>query len=728
MNENLDLPDGMSFEVDRNHVGWLTFDQEGSPNVLSSDVLRAFDGLLAQLESRIANGQIHALGIRSGNPETFIAGADVREFADVESATEARRASAEGQRIFRRLRRLRVPTVAVVEGTCLGGGTELILHCDHRIATDSPDTEIGLPEVRLGIIPGFGGTVRLPEVVGLQEALGMIIKAKPVSAAKARRIGLVDELVPPARLEKELDDFMALVLSKRMAERERQKSLSTRLLEDTAIGRKIVFAMARKRTRSEAGEHYPAPLRAIDVLEASAGAHPDEAYANEAEAVGDLLVSPTSRNLVRVFLLSQEAKRALPEAVMEKAVRIERAGVLGAGVMGGAIAELMAANDLPVVLKDIDQEALDSGLKHAASLLDKAAGAGVFSEEEAGLKLALITGTLDYEDFADVDLVIEAVVERMQVKQQVFREVEARLPDSAVLGTNTSSLSVTEMASAVERPGRVIGIHFFNPVHKMPLVEVVRPESADESSVATGVRFVLDMGKTPVVVADSAGFLVNRLLSPYLSEAGRLLTEGAGVEQIDRVLTEFGMPMGPLRLLDEIGFDIAEHAGNEMSSAFGERLAPADAVERLIESGRLGKKNGRGFYLYRDGKSTGVDTAAAELVRGSASDTIARGGFDDQDIERRCLYSMVNEAAYALEDEVVRDPDMVDLAMIMGTGFPPFRGGLLRWADTEGLAAIRDRLQVYAESLGPRFTPAPLLERLADQNGTFTDSTAPPVS
>lgn len=733
MNDLLDLPGGMSFEVDRSHVGWLTFDQGDSPNVLSSDVLRGFDGLLAQLESRIANGQIHALGIRSANRDTFIAGADVREFAELESSAEARAASAEGQRIFRRLQRLRVPTVAVVDGTCLGGGTELILHCDHRIATDSPSTRIGLPEVRLGIIPGFGGTVRLPEVVGLQEALGMILEAKPVSAKKAHRIGLVDELVPPARLEKELDDFMTLVLSKRVPERERRASLSTRLLEGTAIGRKVVFAMAKKRTKAEAGEHYPAPLRAIDVLEASIGAHPDEAYANEAKAVGDLLISPTSQNLVRVFLLSQEAKRALPDEVMERAAKIRRGAVLGAGVMGGAIAELMAAKDVPVILKDIDRDALDSGLKHAASLLDKAVGAGVFSEEEAGLKLALITGALDYEDFDDVDLVIEAVVERMQVKQQVLREVEAHVTESTVLGTNTSSLSVTEMAGAVERSGRVIGIHFFNPVHKMPLVEIVRPESADEQAVATGIRFVLDMGKTPVVVADSAGFLVNRLLSPYLSEAGRLLAEGADVERIDGVLTEFGMPMGPLRLLDEIGFDIAEHAGEEMSSAFGERLAPADAVERLIESGRLGKKNGRGFYLYRDGKSTGVDSAAAELVR--QRDAGSKGGSmtgrsatpTDEDIACRCLYLMVNEAAYALEDEVVKDPNMVDLAMIMGTGFPPFRGGLLRWADTEGVGAIRDRLQAYAESLGPRFTPAPLLERTADQNETFTNSPQTPV-
>ena len=721
MSEPLELDGGMTFEVDRSHIGWLTFDQEGPVNTLSGETLRAFDGLLAQLESRIANGQIHALGIRSGKRGTFITGADVREFTRLESAGQARAASAEGQRIFRRLQRLRVPSVAVIDGTCLGGGTELVLHCDYRVATDRPSTKIGLPEVRLGIIPGFGGTVRLPAVVGLQEALEIILSGKPVTARKAKRIGLVDRLVVPARLEREVSEFMDLVVSKRVPERERRASLATRLLEGTAPGRKILFHMARKRTKEETGGHYPAPLRAIDVIEASYGAAVDAAYANEAEALGELLTSPGSQNLVRVFLLSQQAKRALPVEVMDQASEIVSAAVIGAGVMGGAIAELIAANDVPVVLKDIDQEALDSGMRHAAELLQKAASARVFSEEEAGLKLALITGTLAYDEVEGADLVIEAVVERMHVKQQVFSEVEDVVSPGAILGTNTSSLSVTEMAAGLDRPGRVIGIHFFNPVHKMPLVEVVRADGSDETAVATGVRFVLDMGKTPVVVADRAGFLVNRLLSPYLSEAGRLLAEGAGVERIDGVLEEFGMPMGPLRLLDEVGFDIADHAGREMGAAFGDRLAPSDVMERLIESGRLGKKNGRGFYLYRDGKATGVDGGVASLARSGTGGSSGSSPADEE-ILRRCLYPMVNEAAYALEDGVVASADMVDLAMIMGTGFPPFRGGLLRWADDTGLAEIRDRLSAFAAALGPRFTPAPLLVRLADEHRTFTYS------
>lgn len=720
MNEDLQVLDGgLTFEVDRSHVGWLTFDQPGSLNVLSSAVLRSLDALLAQLESRIANGHIHALVIRSGKPGSFIAGADLREFAALESAAEASAASAEGQRIFRRLERLRVETIAVIDGMCLGGATELVLHCTHRVATDRPATRIGLPEVQLGIVPGFGGTVRLPAVIGLQAALEMILSGKPVSANKAGRIGLIDRVLPLHRFDRELGDFIELVLSKRVPERTVHRSVSQRLLEGTSIGRRILFSTARKQTANKTRGMYPAPLRAIDVIEAAHGAQADEAYRLEAEALGELLISPESKSLVRVFLLSQQAKRMLPDDVMERAARVTRAAVIGAGVMGGAIAQLIASHDVPVVLKDIDQGALDAGMRHAAGLLKKAASARVFSEEQAGLKLALITGTLGFEELEDVDLVVEAVVERLPVKQQVMREVEAVVADNAVLATNTSSLSVAGIGEALRRPERFIGLHFFNPVHKMPLVEVIRPEGADPAALATGLQFVLDMNKTPVVVGDLPGFLVNRLLSPYLNEAGRILSDGASVERIDTVLRRFGMPMGPLRLLDEVGFDVADHAGREMGTAFGERLVPAPMLARLMEDGRLGKKNGRGFYLYRHGKSTGVDPTVAEAAR---ADALVGGPPSDADIRARCLYLMVNEAAWALDDGVIDSADFLDLAMVMGTGFPPFRGGLLRWADTEGVALIRDALVRYESSFGQRFAPAPLLSRLADQERTFTNS------
>ena len=708
----------LRLEIGTDRVGHVVFDRPDSPvNLLSAAVLHRIDSLIAELESRIANGQLVALRLESAKQGSFIAGADVGEIGEVRSLEQAHAASAQGQRIFRRLERLRVPTIACIDGTCLGGGTEMSLHCDFRMASDSSATRIGLPEVRLGIIPGFGGCVKLPKVIGVQRALDIILSGKPVSAARAGQIGLVDRVIPEHEWERGTREFVSDVLANRVPKAVPRLSIQSKLLELNPIGRRVLFSLARKRVLSETKGRYPAPLKALDVLQQTYGIRPDEAYPIESDALAELLVGDVSQALVRVFGLSQDAKRALPDSVMAAGRDIRRVAVVGAGVMGGAIAELVAANDIGTVLKDIDQGALDAGLRHAAHLLRKATHAGVFSEEEAGLKLARIDGRLDYEGFEEVDLAIEAVVERMVVKQQVFLDLEGVLHPEAVLATNTSSLSVTTMASGLDRPERVVGLHFFNPVHKMPLVEVIRGDQTGDAALATAFRFALGLGKTPVVVADRPGFLVNRLLGPYLNEAGHLLDEGVSVEVIDAALLEFGMPMGPCRLLDEIGFDVALHAGREMAAAFGGRLSPPDVLDRMIEDGRLGRKNGRGFYLYENGKSTGIDPTLESLFPRAA------GGPSGDEVRSRCLWLMVNEAAWALEEAVVDSADRVDLAMIMGTGFPPFRGGLLRWADSEGLRRIVDGLARYEDTMGTRFAPAPLLKGLAERDGTFTDPT-----
>jgi 3-hydroxyacyl-CoA dehydrogenase/enoyl-CoA hydratase/3-hydroxybutyryl-CoA epimerase len=707
----------LRLEIRPDRTGHLVFDRPDAPvNLLSADVLRHLDSLIGELESRIANGQLTALLIESAKDGSFIAGADVGEIGEVASVEQARSASAEGQRIFRRLERLRVPTIACIDGTCLGGGTELSLHCSYRVASDSPATKIGLPEVRLGIIPGFGGCVKLPKVVGLQRALDMIVSGKTVNAARAERIGLADRVIRHDEFDRGIREFVADVLGDRVQKAQPRLSARDRLIEGNPIGRRVLFSLAAKRVRAETKGHYPAPLKAIEVLAGSYGAQPDEAYRIEAEALGELLVGDVARALLRVFGLSQDAKRALPESVLASAIDVRRVAVVGAGVMGGAIAELVAADDVDTVLKDIDQGALDAGLRHAADLLRKATRARVFSEAEAGLKLARIEGRLDYGGFEDVDLAIEAVVEKMAVKQLVFSQLEEVLPATAVIATNTSALSVTEMSGGLERPERAVGLHFFNPVHKMPLVEVIRGEQTGDAALAAAFRFALDLGKTPVVVADRPGFLVNRLLGPYLNEAGHLLEHGVAVQAIDDALLEFGMPMGPCRLLDEIGFEVATHAGREMARGLGERLAPPELLDRMIDDGRLGKKNGRGFYLYENGKSTGVDPTL-DAVLGPRESVVPA-----QEIRDRCLWLMVNESAFALAEEVVDSADRVDLAMIMGTGFPPFRGGLLRWADEVGLRQIVDGLQRFESALGPRFAPAPLLRELAGRDEDFTHS------
>lgn len=710
--------DRLSFEVDDRSVGRLTLDlPDRSVNVLGTDLLSELESVLDEAERLAAGGELSVLAVRSGKDDSFVAGADIEEIADLSSREEAREKSRRGQLLFERVADLPVPTVALIRGTCLGGGTELALACDHRLASDRESTEIGLPEVELGILPGFGGTVRLPRLVGIQNALGLILTGSSASPGKAEHIGLVDRVAADGRWEREVDEFLEDVLAGDVGPSGYRKSWWEKALEDTAPGRKLLFAVARRRTEDRAGGHYPAPIRALEVVERTYPLPEGRALEVEADALAELAMTPESKNLVRVFVLSRGAKEALPEEQREAAREVEKAAVLGAGVMGGEIAEVMVAEDLPVLLKDIREDALDEALRHARSLLEKGRRKGVFEEHEVGLKFARIEPTLEYDGFGDVDLVVEAVVEEMEVKQQVLSEAEERLPEHAVFTTNTSSLSVTGLATAARRPERVAGLHFFNPAHRMPLVEVVRGGETSDEALATAFEFARELGKTPVIVADEPGFLVNRLLAPYMNEAVRLLQEGAGVEAVDRAISEFGMPMGPCRLLDEVGLDIARHVREQLEAGLGERMEAPDLVDRLAEDGRLGKKSGRGFYRYEDGEPQEVDPQLQrrlESMRGRDREMAP------ETVRRRCLYPMVNEAAFALGEDVARDADDVDLALVMGTGFPPFRGGLLRWADSEGVGTVHSWLSDAADRLGPRYEPAPLLEEMARDGERFT--------
>ena len=710
----VDKPPPLRLEIDADKIAWLVFDAPDSRvNLLNTQVMRHLDRHLSELESRIATGHPVALVIWSGKPDTYIAGADVREIAEIEDEEDGRTKSAMGQRIFQRLGRLGIPKIAAIHGTCLGGGTELALACDWRVATDTRATAIGLPEIKLGLIPGFGGSVRLPRLIGIQRALSMILTGRSLSSATAYRYGLVDQVFDEAGFRDSVAEVALDAVLGRLEHVPPHMPPKDRFLEGTRLGRRFLFRGARRRVRSASGTRYPAALKAIDVIEDTVDLPIDEALAIEAEALGYVATTDVCRNLVRLFQRGQAANKAFPPDIVAQHREVEKIAVLGAGVMGGGIAELAAANDISVILKDIDQEALDLGLRHASELLRKAGKRGIIEPEEVGLKFALVHGTLSYERFDDVDVVIEAVVERLHVKQQVLRDVEAELPPHAVFATNTSSLSVTELSRVAVRPDRVVGLHFFNPVHRMPLVEIIRGESSSDVALATVFRLARRLGKTPVLVADRPGFLVNRLLAPYLNEVGFLLNDGTGVARIDRTLKEFGMPMGPCRLLDEVGFDVAAHVAREMARSFGERMEPSAALETLTDLGRLGKKNGRGFYTY----SNGEERVDREVGRAFGS---GGHGVGPEDIIDRCLLASVNEAMYALEEGVVAGSGEVDLAMVMGTGFPPFRGGPLAWAESRGARSVRDRLLELRDRHGDRFTPAPGLERLADTLGSFT--------
>jgi 3-hydroxyacyl-CoA dehydrogenase / enoyl-CoA hydratase / 3-hydroxybutyryl-CoA epimerase len=721
--ERADSQAALTLEIDGDGVAWLVFDRPDSRvNILTQDVMARLNELIGELDSAARAGGVRAVIVRSGKEGAFIAGADVNAIASITDERQATEQARLGQSVFTRLERLDVPTIAAIDGHCLGGGTELVLACDYRLASDRPETKIGLPEVQLGILPAFGGTTRLPRLIGIQAALGMILTGKPVNARRAQRSGLIDERVP-----KDLLYMRAAEAARELAGGKRRpkgpsRSLLARALESNPAGRRILFWQARKQVMKQTGGHYPAPLEVLRTVRRSHGLSLDDALDVEARAVGRLVVSDISKHLIHVFHLMEAAKKAPPSAAPPR--KIEHVAVLGAGVMGGGIGQLLAHNDIRVRLKDVRAEGITQGLRHARELFDKQVARGRLDRREARQRMDHIAPTLDYTGFATVDLAIEAVVERMDVKQQVLREVEERVRPECILTSNTSSLSITTMQRALEHPARFCGMHFFNPVHRMPLVEVVRGADTSDETVATVFALSRRLGKVPVVVDDGPGFLVNRVLAPYLNEAGWLLADGASVEAVDKVLKAFGMPMGPFRLLDEVGLDVARHAGATMHEAFGERLEPAPALRMLESSGLLGRKGGVGFYAYEKGREKSVH----DEIYGLAGAPAERGKIDASEIRDRCVLVMVNEAARILEDGIAASPGDVDLAMIMGTGFPPFRGGLLRYADSRGTAEVLAALRQLESRFGARFTPAPHLVSLAGTGSGFYDRLKSPVA
>ncbi|MCG6987371.1 MAG: enoyl-CoA hydratase/isomerase family protein [Gemmatimonadetes bacterium] len=711
-----------AFEVDTRGIGWITFDDpERKLNVLTEEVMRRLADVVGQAAEAARRGRVKVIVVRSGKPDSFIAGADVDAIAALEDPMEAQEAVRRGQEVYSRIASLPVPTVAAVHGVCVGGGTELALACRHRVLSDSRKTRVGLPEVQLGILPAWGGTTRLPRLVGLQAALDMLLTGRLVEAPEARRIGFADDVVPAEIfLETVADVALGLATGAAVPSRPRRGAV-TRFMDENPLGRRVVLAAARARVRRSTGGHYPAPFRILEVLRDHLGGTVEASLDAEAGAAAELIVSPECKNLIHVFHLREAAKKdpalADPSA---RAMPVDSMAVLGAGVMGGAIAQLAASGGVRVRMKDIRHDAVTGGLRHARELFDKAVGRHRLSRREAAQRMELIGGGLDWTGFAAADLVVEAVVERMDVKRAVLAETESKVSASCVLATNTSSLSVDAMADALRAPGRFCGMHFFNPVDRMPLVEVVRGARTSDGTVATVYALALTLDKVPVVVRDGPGFLVNRILGPYLNEAGYLLGDGATVQEIDAGAKAFGMPMGPLRLIDEVGIDVSTHAGASLHEALGERLAPAPALVALAATGRLGRKGGRGFYIYEKDKEKGVDqTVYADL---GASVPATRGGVDQLRVRRRLVGQMINEAARLLEEGVVQRAADVDLAMIMGTGFPPFRGGLLRFADSLHPRGVLDRIEALHEQYGPRFAPAPLIEELARTDRLFYDA------
>jgi 3-hydroxyacyl-CoA dehydrogenase/enoyl-CoA hydratase/3-hydroxybutyryl-CoA epimerase len=699
-------------EVGADRLATLTFDSPDKKlNVFTRTALQELERVLEELAGR---KDVGCLILLSGKPGGFIAGADVEEIARVADPVEAEAGSRVGHRLFAAWEALPFPTVAAIRGVCLGGGLEISLASTFRVASDRPDTRLGLPEVQLGILPGWGGSTRLPRLIGIAEALDLILTGRTVDGRKALKLGLVDALLPDVRFLDEVRNFaLAHVDDKRRADAE--VDFKEMLLEKNPVGRKILFDQARKKTLEQSRGHYPAPLRAIEVVRVGIEQGVKAGFDAEARAVAELATSKISKNLVHVFHLTENAKKetGLPGAEPRK---VKSTAVLGAGVMGGGIAQLIAdKTNLPVRMKDVRDEALASGMMHAAELFDKQVKRRRLSVPESKRKMTLLLPTLDFSGFARADLVIEAIVENMGVKQEVFAETAKHVRADAVLASNTSSLSIAGIGAKTPERGRVVGMHFFNPVGKMPLVEVIAPEGADPVAVNTVFAYTRKLGKTPILVSDTPGFLVNRLLMFYSTEALWLLDEGYKMEDLDRAMTEWGMPVGPITLTDEVGIDVAFKVAHILRDAFGERLPVPAWLDKVPDSGRLGTKNGKGFYRYEGRERKGPDPSVYTLLG-------LHPRVEDPDagvIADRMVLPMVNEAARCLEEKVAKSAGDVDLALIFGTGFPPFRGGLCRWADQEGLGSILTTLERLESAVGNRFRPSDALRRTAEAGGFY---------
>ncbi len=706
---------------DRIAVLWMDDPQE-TVNTLKQELIAEFESVLAEVES-IA--ELEVLVFASGKEEGFIAGADLRMLQDVETPDQGQALSQMAQALNNRLARLRTRTVAAIHGACLGGGLELALALDYRIASDAPQTRLGLPEVQLGLLPGGGGTQRLPAVIGAERALDLLLTGRQLGAKRARDMGVVDELVPQQIL---IEAAIKLArshprqgarASNRVLGAGSIKKLRAWMLSGNAIGRRLLFDQARKRVLRRTRDNYPAPEKILAVTKIGLEQGIETGLAAEAEAFGALAVTPEAKQLVRLFFASNELKkdRGIDDPDIAPGA-IRKVGVLGAGLMGAGISYVtLTRANTAVRLKDKDDPGLSHGLAYVQHLLDSRVRKRSITPLQRAQSLALLSGGVTYEGFANAGLIIEAVFEDLTLKQRMLRDIEAITDGDTIFASNTSAIPIRDIAAAAQRPQNVIGMHYFSPVEKMPLLEIVTTDVCAARVVATCVEFGKRQGKTVIVVNDGPGFYTSRILGPYMNEAIHLLTEGVAVERIDAALRDFGFPVGPMALLDEVGIDVGNKVAARLSAAFGERMRPPPGIERLLHDKRLGRKNQRGMYRY-DRQRRGarqVDQSVYRLL-GVAPDN----PLSNHEIAERCALPMINEAVRCLEEGILRSPRDGDIGAVFGLGFPPFRGGPFRYLDANGVGRIASRLEQLLDRHGERYSPAPLLaEKASDAKGFY---------
>jgi len=690
-----------------NNIATLIFDMPNSrTNVFTAEVLTELEKCFDDLEK---NGELKALFIESAKEKIFIAGADINSIKKAKSEEEIRAFVKQGQLLFNKLSSLPFTTIALIDGACLGGGLEFALACDYRIATNHQHTRIGLPEVNLGIIPGFGGTQRLPKLVGFSKALELMVAGKQLKGDKALKLGVVDASVPRGYLAFKKEEYISDILAGTLRAKIVPKRRGILWYEKVLPLRLLIAYVAKRAVLKKTKGHYPAPLALIEVMKKSFGKSLNDGLRIERNIITKLALSDISKNLIELFLISERLKHENFSSAKGK--ELQHASVVGTGAMGSGIAWALNHQGMDVRLKDQSLASAGRAVATIRKIYEGIKKRGRLSEREVALKMDKITFTTDYIGFSKTELLVEAVYEDLALKQEVYADFEKVLSPKAIMATNTSSISVTLLARRLLYPERFVGMHFFNPVNKMPLVEIIAGEKTSEETIATVVKLSKRLGKTPIKVKESEGFLVNRLLLPYLMESVRMFEEGESIKKIDQTLVAFGMPMGAFTLIDTVGVDVGEKVTKILYEAYGERMFTSQILTKMLEKEWLGRKAKKGFYDYH-AKKPKLNAEINTLQYGKVE-------LHKETIVERAILTMINEASRCLEEGVVDNAQYLDMAMVMGTGFPAFRGGLMRYADSLGVEQVVSRLEALSQKYGNRFAPSTLLVEMRGRGGRF---------
>ncbi|BCN24719.1 fatty acid oxidation complex subunit alpha FadJ [Vibrio alfacsensis] len=696
-----------SLKIDEQNIAWLAIDV---PNEKMNTLQAAFADEMKEIFAQLKDSSnVKGMIVYSLKPDNFVAGADVRMLDACTTASEAEALAKQGQDLFQQLSDLPYPVVAAIHGPCLGGGLELALACDYRVCTDSDKTRLGLPEVQLGLLPGSGGTQRLPRLIGLLPSLDLILTGKQLRAKKAKKLGVVDACVP----ETILLDVATQFIEKGKNKGSKKQSTKEKLVSGSGLGRKFVFEQAAKKANEKTRGNYPAMPAILEVIQHGLEKGFAQGQELEAKRFGELVMSSESKALRSIFFATTEMKKE--NGTDAEPASIRKVGVLGGGLMGAGISHVSVAKaKVPVRIKDVSNDGVLNALNYNYKLFEKQRKRRILSKADLQAKMLQLSGGVDFTSFNHIDVVIEAVFEDLDLKQQMVADIEANAKSETIFATNTSSLPIHKIAEKAERPENIVGLHYFSPVEKMPLVEVIPHETTSDETISTVVALAKKQGKTPIVVKDKAGFYVNRILAPYMNEAAHILLANEPIEQLDGALLDFGFPVGPITLLDEVGVDIGAKIMPILVKELGERFQGPDVFDTLLNDGRKGRKTGKGFYTYK-GKKKEVDKSVYKLLNLTPESKLS-----DTDIALRCVLPMLNEAVRCLDEGIIRSPRDGDIGAIFGIGFPPFLGGPFRYMDQFGLKELVEKMNEFASKYGDRYAPCDgLLTRAGEERNFY---------